>query len=53
MIVVQRAYDIDTAAQILELIDASTNLIKVEFVDELPRLDTGKLDYQFLSASYV
>jgi acyl-coenzyme A synthetase/AMP-(fatty) acid ligase len=53
VIVVQRAYDIDTAAQILELIDASTNLMKVEFVDELPRLDTGKLDYQFLSASYV
>jgi acyl-coenzyme A synthetase/AMP-(fatty) acid ligase len=53
VIVVQRAYDAGIAAQILNLIDASTNLMKVEFVDELPRLDTGKLDYQFLSANYV
>lgn len=53
VIVVQRAYDVGIAAQILELIDASSNLVKVEFVDKLPRLDTGKLDYQFLSANYV
>jgi len=31
----------------------SPNLVKVEFIDELPRLETGKIDYQQLKSIYV
>jgi acyl-CoA synthetase (AMP-forming)/AMP-acid ligase II len=31
----------------------SPNLVRVEFIDELPRLETGKIDYQQLRSLYV
>jgi long-chain acyl-CoA synthetase len=53
VIVIKGNPDEHLKALVLGDLGVSPNLVKVEFIDELPRLETGKIDYQQLRSLYV
>lgn len=53
VVVAQASQDLQLANQILERVNVSPNLLQIIFLEEIPRLDSGKINYQLLSSTYV